>query len=290
MKNNVEKEKIYLSAYEGCTYDVSASAFIFDDAQTVDFTATSGDKLSSRASVKPISGNTQDLTRRKCGIIAKNRGTGWSQQYAATAACTQLLFTVEYASMNSQTAIGMGVVNKAYVAGQNDSELTGLTANLGNASGMAAGTNGLTSITYRGEENFWGNIWKFTDGMNIFCDIPNSVHELYVADNTFAESTQASPYANAGITMATRIGYISAMAYNETYDWLFVPAETLGDSVLPVGDYFYQGAATPGYKIAPLGGSWANGSFNGAFYWHVINAPSYRIVHFGGRLVYVPAA
>ena len=67
------------------------------------------------------------------------------------------------------------------------------------------------------------------------------------------ESTQASPYANAGITLATRNGYVSAMAYSETYDWLFVPAETLGDTALPVGDYFYQGAASPGYKDCSIG-------------------------------------
>jgi len=289
VKNGAEKEKIYLSAYEGCAYDVSASAFILDDAQTVDFTSESGDILSSIASVKPISGNVQDLTRRKCGIIAENRGTGWSQQYAATAACSQLLFIIEYASMNSQTAIGKGVTDKASGTG-NESEITGATTLLGNASGMAAGTNGLVSVTYRGEENFWGNIWKFTDGMNIYCDIANSVHELYVADNTFAESTQSAPYANAGITLATKDGYVSAMAYSDTYDWLFVPAETLGDSALPVGDYFYQTATSNGYKIARLGGDWADSSTAGAFSWSVAAAPSIRYRDIGGRLVYVPAA
>ena len=288
VKNNVEKEKIYLSAYEGSLFDVTGDgAYILDDAQVADFTASTGDKLASRANAKPISGLTQDLTRRKCGILAENRGTGWSQQYAATAACTQLLFTVEYASLNSQTKIGLGVVSKASGTG-NESEITGSTTLLGNASGMAAGTNGLVSITYRGEENFWGNIFKFTDGMNIYCDIANSVHDLYIADNTFAESTQSSPYANAGITLATKDGYVSAMAYNETYDWLFVPAETLGDSALPVGDYFYQTATSNGYKIARLGGFWYYGSHYGAFYWAVGSAPSTRDRTIGGRLVYVP--
>lgn len=289
VKNDVEVEKIYLSAYEGSLFDKTASAYILDDAQVADFTATTGDMLSSIANAKPISGNTQDLTRRKYGIIAENRGTGWSQQYAATAACTQLLFTVEYASMNSQTAIGRGVVDKAAGHG-NESEITGATTLLGNASGMAAGTNGLVSITYRGEENFWGNINKFTDGVNIYCDIANSVHDLYVADNTFAESAQATPYANAGITLATRSGYVSAMAYSETYDWLFVPAETLGDSALPVGDYLYQSAASPGYKIVLLGGNWNDGLDSGAFCWNVFGVPSTRTLSIGGRLVYVPAA
>jgi len=287
VKNGVEVNKIYLSAYEGSLYDVSESAYILDDAQVADFTATTGDLLSSIANAKPISGATQDLTRRKCGILAENRGTGWSQQYAATAACSQFLFIIEYAFLNSQTKIGKGVVDKASGTG-NESEITGATTLLGNASGMAAGTNGLVSVSYRGEENIWGNIWKFTDGMNIYCDIANSVHELYVADNTFAESTQASPYANAGITLPTMNGYISAMAYSDTCDWLFVPAETLGDSALPVGDYFYQTATSNGYKIARLGGNWNSASYPGPFYWTVDYAPSTRFRTVGGRLVYVP--
>ncbi len=288
--NGSEKEFIYLSAYEGSLYDVSASAYIIDDAQVADFTASTGDKLSSIGSAKPISGKTQNLIRRKCGILAENRGTGWSQQFAATAACSQLLFAIEYGSMNSQSKIGLGVVNKTDDGSTNMAELTGQTTNLGNGSGMANGTNGLVSVTYRGEENIWGNIWKFTDGMNIYCDIANNVHELYIADHSFAESTQASPYANAGITLATRNGYVSAMAYSDAYDWLFVPAETLGDSALPVGDYYYQTAASNGYKIARWGGSWAYSSNAGAFYWYVYGAPSYCSRRLGGRLVYVPAA
>lgn len=288
VKNDVEKEKIYLSAYEGCA-EISAGVYNLNDAQTVDFTSLTGHKLSSIGNAKPISGATQDLTRRKCGIIAENRGSGWSQQYAATAACSQLLFTVEYGTMNSQSAIGKGVVDKPYIEDTvNYSEITGLTTLLGNASGMAAGTNGLVPVTYRGEENFWGNIWKFTDGMNIFCEITNSIHDLYIADNAFAESKNTDNYKNAGITLPTRNGYISAMAYSETYDWLFVPGEVLGDTALPVGDYFYQTATTNGYKIALLGSSWTYGLDSGAFCWGVSGAPSSRGRLIGGRLVYVP--
>jgi uncharacterized ubiquitin-like protein YukD len=290
VKNGVEVNKIYLSAYEGSLFDVSDSAYMLNDEQIADFTVSDGDMLSSRANAKPISGLTQDLTRRKCGILAENRGIGWSQQYAATAACSQLLLTVEYASMNSQTAIGRGVVDKTDDNTTNMSELTGATTLLGNASGMATGTNGLVSVTYRGEENIWGNIWKFTDGMNIYCDASQGIHSLYIADSAFAESKNTDNYKDAGVTLATRTGYISAMAYNEEYDWLFVPAETLGDSSLPVGDYFYQNVASSGYKIALLGGSCSYGLNDGAFCWRVSDAPSGRFRSIGGRLVYVPAA
>lgn len=287
IKNGIEKDKIYLSAYEGCAYDVSGSVYFKADEQTVDFTVTTGDKLSSIASAKPISGLTQDLTRRKAGIIAENRGTGWSQSYCATVSATQMLYAIEYAHMNSQTQIALGVVNKASGTG-NESEITGGTSSLGNATGMATGTNGLVSVTYRGEENFWGNIWKFTDGMNILCDVANSVHDLYVSDNGFTESKNTSPYVNAGINLPTRDGYISAFAYNATYDWLFVPAEVLGSSSIPVGDYFYQAAITAGYKIARLGGAWYGGVVAGSFCWSVAAAPSHRYRAVSARLVYVP--
>jgi hypothetical protein len=285
VKNGVEVNKIYLSAYEGSLYDVSASAYLLADEQVADFTATTGDKLSSIAYAKPISGSTQDLTRRKCGILAENRGNGWYQQYAATIACSQLLFTIEYASMNTQSKIGAGVTNKT----DDGAELTGATTNLGNASGSVTNTNGYNVVSYRGEENLWGNIWKFTDGMNIYCDASKGIHDLYIADNAFAESKNTDNYKDAGITLATKEGYVSAMAYNEEFDWLFVPAETLGDSALPVGDYFYQNvSSSTEYRVSLLGGAWNYGSPAGAFYWNALTTPSVRSRSIGGRLVYVP--
>lgn len=287
IQNGVEKDKIYLSAYEGSVYDVSASAYILNDAQTTDFTATTGDKLCSISGAKPVSGLTQNLTRRNAGILAENRGTGWCQAYAATVSATQLLFIIEYAHMNSQQKIGLGVANKASGTG-NESEITGGTASLGNATGIASGTNGLVSITYRGEENFWSNIFKFVDGMNIYCNSAITQHDLFIADNGFTESKNTAPYVDAGITLAMADGYISAFAYNEDFDWLFVPAETLGDKDVPVGDYFYQAYTTTGYKIARLGGYWASGVAAGSFSWIVNGAPSARIRLISARLVYVP--
>ena len=286
VQNGVEREFIYLSAYEGSLYDVSASAYILDDSQVADFNT---DKLSSIANAKPISGLSQNLTRRNCGLLAENRGNGWYQQYAATIACSQLLFTIEYASMNTQSKIGAGVTNKTDDGATSMTELTGATTNLGNASGSVTNTNGYNVVSYRGEENLWGNIWKFTDGMNVYCDASQGIHSLYIADNAFAESKNTDNYKDAGITLATKEGYVSAMAYNEEFDWLFVPAETLGDSALPVGDYFYQNvSSSTGYRIAQLGGRWHYGSAAGAFYWTVTTTPSHRYRNVGGRLVYVP--
>jgi hypothetical protein len=278
-----EKNFIYLSAYEGSAYDVSASAYNLTDEQNVDFAATTGDLLSSIANAKPTSGYTQaGATRNGFRTIAKNRGTGWFQSYAATVAATQLLFGVEYASFNTQSAIGFGV-SKTDDGATNMSEITGATTNLGNDSGSVA--NG--SVSYRGEENFWMNIWKFVDGLNIYA---YSEHSLYVADHGFADNTDADPYKDAGITLAKSTGYISAFAYNEEFDWLFLPSETTGDSALPVGDYFYQNNTYSGWLLALLGGSWRSSSTGGGFFWDVSTASSHRARSIGGRLVYVPDA
>jgi hypothetical protein len=287
VRNSVEKSKIYLPAYEGSIYDVSANAYLLADEQVADFTATTGDKLSSIAYAKPASGLTQDLTRAKTRILASNRGSGWQQKDALCASASQMLMMIEYAAMNMQTAIGLGVTNKTDDAATNMSELTGATTNLGNASGMAAGTNGLVAISYRGEENFWGNIWKWIDGLNIEC---SGLHYAWYADNTFSDNIKTAPYKNAGFTLAKVNGYISAIGWSETCDFLFLPTEVLGTSSLPVGDYFYQSHTYAGFLVALLGGVWYDGSAAGGFCWRLLNSSSARSRAFGGGAVYVPAA
>lgn len=275
-----ENNFIYLSAYEGALYDVSTGAFNLIDDQNGDFTVGTGDKLSSIANAKPVSGLTQGLTRSGARIVAQNRGSGWDISYAATIAATQLLFAIEYGTFNTQNAIGMGVT-KTDDATTNMAEPTGATALLGNDSGKVE--NG--SIAYRGEENFWMNIYKWVDGLNIK---PQGLHELYVADTDFADDKGDGSYKNAGITLAKTSGYVSALAYNEPFDWLFFPSETTGNSSVPVGDYFYQNAISTAPWLAALFGSyWAYGALGGGFVWGVHNSSAIRSRTLGARLVYV---
>lgn len=285
MHDGIEQPYVYLSAYEGTLWDTSSASYILDDAQVADFAA---DKLCSIGNAKPASGLTQNLTRRNCGKLAENRGSGWFQSYGALVSASQLLFLVEYASFNSQSMIGNGNVSKTDDDATNMSEATGATAGLGNASGNVTNANGFMAVSYRGEENLWGNIWKFIDGFNIYA---YGEHELYVADHGFTENSKDTPYKNAGITLAKANGYVSAMAYNEEFDWLFFPSEVNGNSAnsaLPVGDYFYQNNTYEGFLIALLGAHWTTGATAGTFYWDVGNAAGHRARSVGGRLAYVP--
>lgn len=284
IQNGAEKDKIYLSAFEGSLWDASASAYILDDSQVADF---SNDMLCSIANAKPISGLTQNLTRASLRALAQKRGAGWESQYCATASATQMLMLIEYAALNMQSAIGRGAVDKVDDGASNMAEPTGATTLLGNASGTANNANGIQFVTYRGEENIWGNIWKFVDGMNINA---KGIHKLYVADHDFADSVITGAYKDTGITLAKANGYISAFGYTEEFDWLMVTSEVTGNSSLPVGDYFYQNNAYDSVMIARLGGYWAHSTIAGPWYWNVYNAPGHRARSIGGRPVYIPQA
>lgn len=277
---------IYKSAFEGSLFDVSADSYILNDAQVADFNA---DMLCSIANAKPASGLTQNLTRANTRKLAQKRGTGWEQEYAAANASTQLLMLVEYASFNMQSAIGNGNTSKTDDGTTSMTENTGATTSLGNASGAITNVNGINIVSYRGEENPYGNIWKWVDGMNIVNPTPFAAGDcgrVYVADHGFADNSTSAPYEDTGICPAYGEGYISAFGYSETHDWLFIPTEYSGNTATPVGDYAWNKNA--GNRVAQVGGGWFSGAHTGAFYLYLYNGASGRGRNFGGRLVYVP--
>ena len=276
---------IYLAAFEGSLFDTSANAYILDNAQVADFAA---DKLSSIAGTKPAGGDTQNLTRANVRLLAQKRGKGWEQAYAATAAASQLLMLIEYASFNMQKAIGRGNTDQTSSAA--NIQYTGATVSLGNASGAVTNANGIQLISYRGDENIWGNIWTWVDGMNEENPEPfesGQAGTLHVADHGFADNSKASPYKNTGIHPIQGSGYVSAFGYSEEFDWLFIGVEFSGNDALPVGDYHWNNNS--GWRVAKLGGCCNYGSDAGAFYWDLDDAASHRSWNVGGRLVYVPS-
>ena len=282
--NGQYNDKVYLSAYEASLYDVSASAYILNDSQVADFTVSTGDKIASIANAKPMSGLTQNLTRGNLRKLAENRGTGWEQGTIQTACASELLMLIEYAAFNMQTAIGRGAVDKTDDGSSNMAEPTGATTNLGNASGTATNTNGIMFVSYRGEENFWGNIWGWVDGINSYFDATAGTDDIYIADHGFTDDT-SSGYTEAGICLAAAGGYVSAFCYSEEFDWLFLAGECSGDTALPVGDYFWQSGST-GWRVAKLGARWDDSLSAGAFCWRLYRASSYRSRTIGGRAVY----
>ncbi len=244
-------------------------------------------------------------TKSNFESMAQNRGSGWHLETIKATSANQLLMIVELGTMNTQTGIGSGVTGITDNSAYNCSSLTGSTADLGNGTGQAAETineiggaetayttAGKVSVSYRGVENPWGNIWKHIQGVNIWGDGTMGGGQPYIANNfTFNESKNSDNYEPVGFTLANASGYINAMGYgNEEFDWLLMPSEIGGTSALPVGDYTYVTANLNGYRVALLGGIWYHGAFAGGFYWSCTAGVGYRARSISGRLLYVPSA
>lgn len=285
--NGKKIDNYYEGAFEGTLYDVSASQYIKDDAQVADFTT---DKMASVSGGKPISGNTQNLTRDGARKLCHNRGSGWQLETIQIASADQLLMLVEYGKFDMQSAIGSGNVYRSWIEdGINWAGNTGATSSLGNESGVVQVTVSgqksgdpnqiLNMVSYRGKENPWGNIWKWIDGLNMYKT------EIYIADHDFKDDTGSSPYEYAGFKCSPDGGYVSAFCYSQNYDWLFVPAEVKGNSSVPVGDYFWVNP-TYGWLVAALGAYWYDGDYAGAFCLSVIDASDDRYRIISGRPVY----
>lgn len=295
---------ILLSAYEGSMYDVSGTVYVNDGVDT-DTAIETGDLLCSVAGKKPISGLKKTLTKANLELMAQNRGANWHLENIKATSANQLLMIIELGTMNTQTAIGQGVVSISNNSAYNCASLTGSTASIGNGTGQATETtneiggtetayttSGKLSITYRGVENPWGNIWKHIQGINIWGDGSMGGGQPYVAEGfTYNESKNTEPYHPVGFTLANANGYVNAMGYgSEEYDWLLMPSEIGGTSALPVGDYFYVTPNLNSYKIALLGGAWSSSDDVGGFYWRCNSGVGSRYQNIGGRLVYVPTA
>lgn len=291
------------SAYEGSIYDASASAYLLNDEQVMN---TGEDKFSSIAGARPASGSSQNLTRPNIEAMAQNRGTNWHGDLIKQVSAEQMLMIIEMGMMNLQTAIAQGVVSLPWTTGSDTTSsyaaATGSTASLGNGTGRAEKTttyeggvakeytvDGKTSVCWRGKENFWGNIWKFVYGINIWGNGKMGGGQPYIcSDFSFAESKNSGNYEPAGFTVTNANGYISAMGYSTACDWLFIASECLGNSSLPVGDYTYVTVNLNGYRIALLGGRWSRGGYAGGFCWALDSGVGSRARNVGGRLVYIP--
>ena len=298
-----EIDYILDSAFEGSIWDADGGdgngAYLMNDEQVMN---TGTDKFCSIAGVKPASGLSQNLTRPNVEALAQNRGIEWHGDLIKPVSARQMLMIIELGMMNTQTGVGYGVAGISDNSSYNCSSLTGSTSELGNGSGKATQTintkgdtrttetaNERVAVSWRGTENPWGNIWKFVYGINIWGNGKMEGGQPYICtDFNFAESKNTGNYEAAGFTVTNANGYISAMGYSTTCDWLFIASECLGNSSLPVGDYTYITVNLNGYRIAQLGGCWNGWGSAGGFFWYLTYGVGYRYRSVGGRLVLIP--
>ena len=280
-----------------------SGGYIENDAQVASFTeGTGGDLLCSIAGVKPASGFSQSLTRRNVTILANNRnidpetsnsrfkaGFGWQQKDLSANMCTAYLFLIEYGSLDAYTKVGMGV-SDLFVDYDNDSNMSyknGDTSALGNATGEANGIAGQRSVTYRGEENNWGNGSYWEEGLNIEAKSKNDAyfsHTGIYTDNT----KEADGYKSTGFSLSKTSGYVNRVGYSEDFDWGFLATKAKGASDYPIHDFFFTNSSYPNWVMPYRYGDWSQGANTGLCSLQAFGISSSHHQYIGGCLLFVP--
>lgn len=177
---------------------------------------------------------------------AKNNGVGWSQWDYYLLYAIQMLYITEYGHPDSQTTIGRG-----YVDGNSSSINTGGTLQYGN--NTYGETTGKEQMSYRGIEDFYGNVYNFIDG--VYSDFNRRV---MVSNKNF--NNNGDGYETIGESYSSNLsGYIGDIQpHKETG---FIIGGTGGSSSSHLYDYGFLAS----YRRARFGGAWSSGADAGAF-------------------------
>jgi hypothetical protein len=289
IKDGVEVDKRYYSAYDACVFKASDSTIIETDNADNQSTRvnTATDKLISISAKFPMAG----LTRNEFRLLAANRGTGWRQLDFTLWSAVQLLYLTEYGTFNSQSAIGLGNTrHTTWTAGgvfatNNRTCVSGLSDGLGNGTGgSATGTintsNNGDYMSYRGIENFYGNVWDWADGINVNVTATGNVHvtnnRADFADNTSTNMTLVTS------SLPTASGFIRNVLGIDNY--FLSSSNSGGSSTTYITDQHFASASSN--RVVVVGGSANNGANAGAFCLSSSNASDLRIRSVGARLAF----
>ena len=312
--------KMYVSAYEA-TVDRTNNKL----ASVVNLTAQyrGGSNNSSRDA-----GENTDLGKPATSIsltnfrtYARNRGEAgeafWNcYTYDAHKALTWL-FAVEYATRNSQASFSEALDDNGYHTGglgngvstvngtawsnfngYNPIVPCGTTNSLGNKTGVVEyalpasfgdGNVKVSVASYRGVENPFAHIWKWTDGALFAIQSANDGGKslIYVCDDPAGYGSSISDqYKNIG-EMARTEGYVKNVVFGEGGD--IFPLEVGGGSTTYWCDYFYtsipeSGVSTRGLLLGGFANYGANCGFASV---HSAYTPSLTHAYVGSRLCYI---
>lgn len=254
-----------------------------------------------------------NLTRDQFRQAARKRGSGW-EMYTYNAHKTLFwLFAVEYATLDSQKPFnaqkdangfaqgGLGPGPTQMTDWTNFNKINplipcGYTNEFGNGSGEKAyvvknasgGTHAtLMANRYRGIENPFGHIWKYTDGANIQVTTGDAgLSILWTTDDpsNFSD-TSYTGYNKKGNICRTN-GYAKKMLLGEDGD--IVATEIGGSSSTYWCDYYYTNTSANRMQVVLVGGYAGNGSAAGLARVDSGNAPSAADRGIGSRLCFFP--
>lgn len=312
-------DKFYISTYEARMYRTdnllcsAAGASKLSDPNSTNFrggdnTAEWDDTYRSLLG-RPVTNLTRDQFRQ----AARKRGSGWEMYTYNAHKILFWLFAVEYATLDSQKPFNAQKDANGFAQGglgPGPTQMTdwtnfnninplipcGYTNEFGNGSGEKAyvvknasgGTHAtLMANRYRGIENPFAHIWKYTDGANIQVTTGDAgLSILWTTDDpsNFSD-TSYTGYDKKGNICRTN-GYAKKMLLGEDGD--IVSTEVGGSSSTYWCDYYYTYTSANRMQVVLVGGHADDGSSAGLAYVNAHNAPSGAYRDLGSRLCFFP--
>lgn len=312
-------DKFYISTYEARMYRTddllcsAAGASKLSDPNSINFrggdnTAEWDDTYRSLLGC-PVTNLTRDQFRQ----AARKRGSGWEMYTYGAHKTLFWLFAVEYATLNSQKPFNAQKDANGFSQGglgngptqmtdwtnfNNNNPLIqcGYTNEFGNGSGEKAyvvknasdGTHAtLMANRYRGIENPFGHIWKYTDGANIQVTTGDAgLSILWTTDDpsNFSDTSYTGHDKKGNICRTN--GYAKKMLLGEDGD--IVATEVGGSSSTYWCDYYYTNTSANRTQVVLVGSYADNGSAAGLAYVATGTAPSAASRDIGSRLCFFP--
>lgn len=264
------------------------------------------------------------INRTAFRTAARNRKSGsseWNCYLYQVHKALFWLFTVEYATLNSQAAFNAELTSEGYRqgglgAGVSDWSYSdwstfngvypfvpcGHTDTLGNSTGVVAytalnadGSELKTSNVprYRGVENPFGHIWKWTDGINVRISPTeanggDNLSKVFVCeDPSKLNDTNYNGYKHVGNEARTE-GYVKEIIFGEEGE--IMPSLVGCGSTQFFCDYHYTNIPTTEALRGVLFGGYANnGANDGLAYALSACTPSYSFTNIGSRLCFIPS-
>lgn len=255
---------------------------------------------------------------------ARNRNSAataeWNCMLYDTYKALYWLFVVEYATLNSQAAYNAELTSEGYRQGGLGAGVTtanstnwntfngyypiipcGVTDTLGNSTGVVSYTvkNDDESLSkafdvprYRGVENPFGHLWKWSDGINVRISPTeenggDGLSKVFVcSDPSKFSDTGYDGYSHVGNECRSE-GYVKNIIGGEYGD--IMPTEVGGGSTTYFCDYHYTNIpASEALRGVLFGGCANNGASAGFAYATSNYAPSHTSANVGSRLCFLP--
>lgn len=312
-------KKQYVSAYEATVDRTKSDTLKLASVvnTTANFRGGNNNAERDEAENTQLSMPLTSTTRANFRKYARNRATGtkWNMLDFFATNTIWLLYTIEYASWNSQLAFNAALTNDGFKQGGLGNGVTnvngtdwntfnnyypivpcGTSDSLGNGTGEVEYTlpstfkpDNVVKVKvprYRGIENPFGHLWKNVDGVifDIKSDADGGTSTIYLAKTeTDYGDTVTEGFSELG-QLPRKTGYIS-----NTYLGTFIPSEATGASTTTGRcDNFETNVNSSSLRTLYYGGNAGRGASAGLGSCYSSNAVGLAHAHCGSRLVYRP--